>query len=128
VPEFDSEVLAARCAVRYARCIVLGEPLNQFGRGGGRDASFESHFLVEKIMGIDIRLPVGSGLSLLGLILAACGILAALSYSARCLGVAIFNFRPEIFLLTLGLVPFLLGRFMMRFGPQKSLSWKLSDY
>jgi hypothetical protein len=79
-------------------------------------------------MGLDIRLPVGSGLSLLGLILAACGILAALSYRTRCLGVPIFKCRAEIFLLTLGLIPFLPGRFMMRVGPQKSLSWKLSDY
>jgi hypothetical protein len=79
-------------------------------------------------MGLDIRLPVGSGLSVLGLILAACGILAALSYSARCLGVAIFNRRPEMFLRTLGFIPFLPDRLRMRVGPQKSLSWKLSDY
>jgi hypothetical protein len=107
---------------------VPGEPLNQFGHSGGRDASFESHFLVEKIMGIEIRLLVGSGLSVLGLVSAVCGILAALSCGARCLGVAIFSFRPEMFLRTLGFTPFLPGRLMMGVGPQKSLLWKLSDY
>jgi hypothetical protein len=79
-------------------------------------------------MGIDIRLPVGSGLSLLGLILAACGILAATSYGARYLGLSIFNFRPAIFLFASGLTQFLPGDSGIRVEPQPSQSLESTGY
>src|ERR1700688_2918801 len=93
------EGLAARCVVRYPPCIAPGEPLNRWsGRGRGRErtehdreeticlvrqtsisrderdrryASFESDFLVEKLMGIDILPPIGILVSPLGDTLAA---------------------------------------------------------
>jgi hypothetical protein len=50
-----------------------------------RYASFESHFLVEKLMGIDILPPIRILVSPLGLILAACGKFANSSRYAQSL-------------------------------------------
>jgi hypothetical protein len=99
--KWKREALAARCVVRYPPCIAPGEPLNRWsGRGRGtertehdreetirlvrqasisrddrdrRYAFFESDFLVEKLMGIDILPPIGILVSPHGLILAAYG-------------------------------------------------------
>jgi hypothetical protein len=105
---------------------VLGEPLNHLGPRGGWDASFESHFLVKKFMEIDIRLRVRSAPSPLGPILPACGILAAIASRMRLVGVPIFSFGQEVFLLSCGL--FLSGCSRMRVEPQKSQSLESSGY
>jgi hypothetical protein len=54
-----------------------------------RDASFKTLFLVEKIMGFDVRLPMEIPLSLLGLILAAYATSADPSRYGQFLGVNI---------------------------------------
>lgn len=70
-------------------------------------------------MGIDIRLPIGILFSLLGLILAAYGMLGDTSRYRQSLGVNI-NLDWGIVLLVFGLVMLLLGRRGMRVAPQKS--------
>jgi hypothetical protein len=70
-------------------------------------------------MGIDIRLPIGILFSLLGLILAAYGILGDTSRYVQSLDVNI-NLIWGIVLLMFGLVMLLLSRRGMRAAPQKS--------
>jgi hypothetical protein len=83
-------------------------------------------FWLKKIMGIDIRLRVRSAPSPLGPILAGCGILAAIASRMRLVGVPIFSFGLEVFLLSCGL--FLSGCSRMRVEPQKSQSLESSGY
>jgi len=125
---FALEVLAALCTLRYSPCVAPGEPLNHFGHGGRRGASFELHFLVEKIMGTNIRLPAETGLPLLGLTLTAYGSLAAFSHCRRSWGIDIVSFNAKIFLLAFGLILFLPGRPGTRIEPQKSQSLESSGY
>jgi hypothetical protein len=106
---------------------VLGEPLNHFGHRGPRGASFEPYFLVEKRMGIDLRLPIGIVLPLLGLISAAYGILAASLRCRQFLGVGI-NLVWATALLAFGSIMLLLARRKMHFAPQKSHSSESSDH
>jgi hypothetical protein len=70
-------------------------------------------------MGIDIRLPIGILFSLLGLILAAYGMLGDTSRYVQSLDVNI-NLVWGIVLLVFGLVMLLLSRRGMRAAPQKS--------
>jgi multisubunit Na+/H+ antiporter MnhG subunit len=76
-------------------------------------------------MGIDIRLPIGILFSLLGVILAAYGILGDPSQYRQSLDVNI-NLAWGTVLLVFGVVMWLLGRRGMRAAPQSSGS-KSSD-
>jgi hypothetical protein len=106
---------------------VLGEPLNHFGHRGRRGASFEPYFLVEKRMGVDLRLPIGIVLPLLGLFSAACGILAASLRCRQFLGVDI-GLVWATALLAFGSIMPLLARRNTHFASQKSHSSESSDH
>jgi hypothetical protein len=89
------------------------------GHRGSWISLVEYHFLVGKnVMGIDIRLPIGMLFSLLGVILAAYGILGYTSRYRESMGVNI-NLVWGMVLLVFGLVMLLLGRRATRVGTQK---------
>jgi hypothetical protein len=158
--KWKREGLAARCVVRYPPCIAPGEPLNRWsGRGRGRErtehdreetirlarqasisrderdrryASFESHFLVKKLMGIDILPPIRI-FSPLGLILAAYSTFAnsslyAQSLTGRPLRGANIHFTWVVDLLASRPVRHWLGWRGMRVVPQKSYSLESSGH
>jgi hypothetical protein len=98
-----------------------------------RYASFESHFLVEKLMGIDILPPIGILASPLWLILAAYGKFGdssryPQSLTGRPLREANIHFTWGVVLLASGPVRLWLGRRGMRVVPQKSHSSESSGY
>ncbi len=72
-------------------------------------------------MGIDIRLPIGTLFSLLGLILTAYGVLGDTSRYRQPLDVNI-NFVWGVVLLVFGVLMFLLGRRGVRGTPRKNSS------
>jgi hypothetical protein len=159
--KWKREGLAARCVVRYPPCIASGEPLNRWsGRGRGRErtehdreetirlarqasisrderdrrsASFEFHFLVKKLMGIDILPPIRILVSPLGLILATYGKFAnffryAQSLTGRPLRGANIHFTWGVDLLASCPVRYWLGWRGMRVVPRKSYSSESSGH
>jgi hypothetical protein len=97
------------------------------GHRDRRDASFKSLFLVEKIMGFDIRLPMGIPLSFLGLILAAYATLADSSRYGQFLAVNI-NLVREIVVPAFGLIVLLRVPRGTYLAPQNSHSSESSGY
>ena len=104
--------------------------------GGRRYASFESHFLVKKLMGIDILPPIGILVTSLGLILAAYSKFAnssryPQSLTGRPLRGANIHFpwfTWGVVLLAPGPVRLGLGWRGMRVVPQKSYSSESSGH
>jgi hypothetical protein len=86
-----------------------------------RNSSFESDFLVEKNMGIDVRLPIETLLSLLGLVLAAYGTLADTSRYKQSMGANGIPARGVV-LSVFGLILRTRDQCGMRVAPQKSNS------
>jgi hypothetical protein len=86
-----------------------------------RNSSFESDYLVEKNMGIDVRLPIETLLSLLGLVLAAYGTLADTSRYKQSMG-ANSSLAWGVVSPVFGLIILMPDRRGMRVAPQKSNS------
>lgn len=127
VREFRREVLAAQSVLGYPPCGIPSEPLNHLGHRDRRDASFKSLFLVEKIMGFDIRQPMEIRLSLHGLILAAYASLAGSSRFGQFLAVNI-NLVREIVVPAFGLIVLLRVPCGTYFAPQNSHSSESSGH